>query len=79
MSDTPLDNVRKREAAMQTKTFKDPEVITFERACQGATGQPRARPGQRGQCRQERQPGDRRRHELPRDPWFRPGWHQEQA
>jgi hypothetical protein len=76
---TRLDNVRKREAAMQTKTFKAPEVITFERVYPGTIDQPRARPGHRGQCRREWQPGDRGRHELSRDPWFRLDWHQDQA
>jgi anti-sigma regulatory factor (Ser/Thr protein kinase) len=32
--------VRKREVAMQTKTSKAPEVITFERAYPGTTDQP---------------------------------------
>jgi hypothetical protein len=79
MIGTRLDNVRKREAAMQTKTFKAPEVTTSERACPGTTDQLWARPGHHGQRRRERQPGNRRRHEPSRDPWFRLDRHQEQS
>ena len=79
MIGTRLDNVRKREAAMQTKTSKAPEAIILERADLGTTGQPRARPGHRLQRRPEQQPGDRRRHELPRDPRLRLDWHQDQS